>query len=156
MLAYRIGHRNYVSSLTASGIEGRWASAGKMVIYCADSIALAFLENMVRRQGVGFNKDFKIVIIDIPDKLTIEEITINELDKGWRDCKDYSICQQLGNDWYREMRTPVLKVPSAVLPQNNNLVLNTSHRDFKRIRIAGITDLVPDERIETILKNYKH
>jgi hypothetical protein len=59
MLVYRITHKIYGKQLFASGLEGRRNSDGKKVIYAAGSIALAFLENMIRRQGVGFNSDFK-------------------------------------------------------------------------------------------------
>src|ERR1700730_11169550 len=107
MLVYRIGHKNYIKSLSASGADGRWVAAGKMVIYCAESLPLAFLENMVRRQGVGFNNDFKIVIIEIPDNLKIEIIFARTLRDGWRDPKDYTVCQQYGNKWYDAAIYPV-------------------------------------------------
>jgi len=155
MLVYRIGHKNYASKLAASGVNGRWASAGKMVIYCADSISLAFLENMVRRQGVGFNEDFKTVIIEIPDDLALTTITERELEDGWRDFTDYTKCQKIGNLWYDEMKIPILRVPSAVLPETNNFVINANHPDFKNIKILKVADLVPDKRIDEILKHYK-
>lgn len=64
MLVYRIVHKMFSNSLFASGIRGRWNSAGNKVIYTAESIPVAFLENMVRRQGVGFNDDFNIMFVE--------------------------------------------------------------------------------------------
>lgn len=154
MIVFRVGHKRYATSLTASGVNGRWASAGRPVIYCAEDISLAFLENMVRRQGVGFNDDFRIACISIPDDLAIASIMDKDLDPEWRDPYDYSHCQPLGNNWFDELRVPVLKVPSAVLPQSYNYVLNTHHPDFSKIQIIEITNLVPDIRIEDILKKY--
>ena len=154
MLVYRITHKSFSKQLYASGAKGRWNSEGKKVIYCAESIALAFLENMVRRQGVGFNDDFKIMIIEVPDTLKITSINISDLKDGWRDFKDLSKCQRLGNKW-NEAETSVLKVPSVVLPNSFNYVLNTTHSDYKKIKLVGTTDLVPDERIEDILKKYR-
>ncbi len=155
MLTYRIGHKNFATRLEASGVSGRWTSGGKMVIYCAESIPVAFLENMVRRQGVGFNADFKIVVIEIPDALPVKEITVAQLAKGWRQFSDYSLCQPIGNQWYDTQETPILKVPSAVLPSACNYVINTAHKDFSKISILTISDLEPDERIEAILKRHK-
>lgn len=155
MLVYRIVHKEYSRKLYAPGMEGRWNSAGKKVIYCAESIALAFLENMVRRQGVGFNGDFKIMIIEIPDELKIAAVPVQDLKDGWRNFKDYSQCQLSGNNWYDEDNSLVLKVPSAVLPEASNYVINSTHEDFKKVKLAGTTDLVPDERIEDILKKYR-
>jgi len=155
MLIFRVGHKNYATSLTASGVAGRWASAGKKVIYAAESIPLALLENMVRRQGVGFNQDFKIVVIEIPDDISVTTIPIQKLKPGWRDFRDYSICQLLGNKWFDGQETCLLKVPSAVIPESHNYVINTLHPDFSRIKIIQVSDLVPDERIETLLKTYR-
>lgn len=154
MIVYRIGHINYVTTLTASGANGRWASAGRPVIYCAENVPLAFLENMVRRQGVGFNRDFKIACIEIPEDLLISTVQERELDPDWRDPYNYSYCQPIGNEWFDKLRIPVLKVPSAVMPESYNYVINTLHPDFKRISMLTVTDLIPDIRIEDILKKY--
>ena len=61
MLVYRIVHKRYADSLFASGLEGRWNSEGKKVLYTAESISLAYLETLAHRKGLGFNKDFKII-----------------------------------------------------------------------------------------------
>lgn len=155
MLVYRITHKIYSKELYASGLEGRWNGEGKRGIYAASSIALAFLENMIRRQGVGFNSDFKTMIIEIPDSLEIQKIKAGDLPAGWREFTDYSRCQHLGNEWYEKGDEPILKVPSAVLPEEYNYVINAIHPDFKKVRLIETTDLVPDERIENILKNYR-
>lgn len=89
MLVYRIVHKLY-ATLFASGLKGRWNNTGNKVIYAAKSIPLSFLENMVRRQGVGFNDDFKIMIIKIPDDFSIETISVSKLNSGWRNPNDYS------------------------------------------------------------------
>ncbi|MEO6818922.1 MAG: RES family NAD+ phosphorylase [Ginsengibacter sp.] len=155
MLVYRIVHKKYSTNLFASGLKGRWNSAGKKVIYTSESIPLAFLENMVRRQGVGFNSDFKIMIIDIPDSASISVINLSDLESGWRDFKDYSKCQPSGDKWYDEGKSLVLKVPSAVLSEAFNYVINSEFSDFKMVKLIAVTGLVPDERIEDILKKYK-
>jgi RES domain-containing protein len=154
MLVYRITHKSYSKELFASGIKGRWNGVGKKVIYCADSIALAFLENMVRRQGAGFNDDFKIMIVEIPDDLNVTVLNIDDLKDGWREFEDYSKCQPLGDHWYDEGKTTVLKVPSAVLPDSSNYVINSTHPDYKKIQLLDVTDLIPDKRIDDILKKY--
>ena len=71
MLVFRITHKDFSDKLFASGLPGRWNGENKKVIYCAETIALALLENMVRRQGVGFNRDFKIMIIEFPASLKL-------------------------------------------------------------------------------------
>ena len=154
MLAYRITHKQYSTKLFAPRFAGRWNGAGRKVIYCAESIALAFLENMIRRQGVGFNGDFKTMILEIPDDLKTQTITADHLPTGWREFTDYSKCQPLGNAWYDDGTLPLLKVPSTVLPESFNYIINSIHPDFKKIKLVKVTDLIPDERIEELLKKY--
>ncbi|MEO6283068.1 MAG: RES family NAD+ phosphorylase [Dyadobacter sp.] len=155
MLIYRIVHKLYSGSLFASGVQGRWNSAGNKVLYAAESIPLAFLENMVRRQGVGFNNDFQIMFISIPDTVSIEEVSAQTLNSTWRDPNDYSLCLPLGDKWYREAKSIALKVPSAVMPEAFNYMINTMHPDYKQAILVGTTNLIPDPRIEDILKKYR-
>lgn len=154
MLVYRIVHKKYSSRLFASGVKGRQNSVGKKVIYTAESIPLAFLENMVRRQGVGFNSDFRIMFIEIPDSLEILTVNVSDLEEGWRDFNDYPKCQPIGDKWYEEGKTMILKVPSAVLPESYNYVINTELSDYGLVKLIEVTDLVPDDRIADILKRY--
>jgi RES domain-containing protein len=154
MLVFRIAHKLYANTVFASGMRGRWNSAGNKVLYASDTIPLAMLENMVRRQGVGFNTDFKIMFIEIPDDSEIESVAESELEAGWRDPNDYSQCQPLGDRWFNTGTALALKVPSAVMPLSYNFVINTIHPDYPRVKLVDVTDLVPDSRIEDILKKY--
>lgn len=155
MLAYRITHKKYTDHLFAPGISGRWNGAGKKVLYCAESIPVAFLESMLRRQGAGFNSDYQIIVLEIPDNLAMLTIKVADLNDGWRNFRDYSICQYVGDAWFDSSETPILKVPSAVLVQCSNYVINTLHNDFDKIKVKEITELMPDPRIDALLKKYK-
>jgi RES domain-containing protein len=152
MLVYRILHKKYGEPLLAPGIAGRWNSAGKKVLYCSESVPLAFMENMIRRQGVGFNNDFQIACIEIPDDAVVKEIPIQDLTAGWDNPYDYVGCQKLAGPWFDNMESLVLKVPSAVLNVCYNYVLNALHPDFNKIKLAAVTPLIPDKRIEELLK----
>ena len=155
MLIYRITHKMYSAFLYASGMQGRWNSVGNKVLYAAESIPLAFLENMVRRQGVGFNDDFRIMFISIPEPVSVEIVSIAELDPSWRDPNNYTACMPLGDKWFQEGKLIALKVPSTVMPEAYNYVINTLHPDYNKVALAGVTNLVPDPRIEDILKKYR-
>ena len=154
MLVFRIVHKLYADTLFASGMRGRWNSAGNKVIYASETIPLAMLENMVRRQGVGFNSDFKVMFLEVPDDAVIDSVAESGLEPGWRDPNDYSQCQPLGDQWFNAGKALMLKVPSAVMPLSFNFVLNTTHPDYPRVKLVAVTDLIPDSRIEDILKKY--
>lgn len=155
MLVYRITHKKYSTNLFVSAMEGRWNSKGNKVLYSAESIALAFLENMIRRKGNGFNDEFKIMIIEVPKRPGITYINAGKLEPGWRNSENYSRCQTVGDEWYGACKNLLLKVPSAVLRESFNYVTNSEHSDYKKVKLIEVANLIPDERIEEILKKYK-
>ncbi|WP_026315657.1 RES family NAD+ phosphorylase [Riemerella columbina] len=155
MLAFRIVHRKYANTLFASGMEGRWNLEGRKVLYTAESVALAYLETMYYRRGLGYDKDFKIMVIEVPNNASILQIEDSKLPKDWRDFRNYSACQELGEDWFSKGENLILKVPSAVVVNNYNLVLNTLHPDYQKVKLIDTLDFKPDARLEEILKKYE-
>lgn len=154
MLVFRIAHKKYAEKLSVSGLSGRWNSNGKLVLYTSENISLALLENMIYRVGTGFNDDFKIMLIEILNE-KFEEIDVKKLPKNWRKMDSYPELQEKGDNWYDQQKSLLLKVPSSVLPQNFNMVINTTHPDFKNVKIIDVLDYEPDERFEKLLKKYK-
>lgn len=147
MEIYRITHINWAGKLKASGRAARWNSEGKFVIYTASSRALACLENIVHRSGEGDNDLFKTVTIEIPDNIAIERITKNELSVNWYEFRNYPECQSKGNLWLRNGLSCVLEVPSAIIPDENNYLLNTNHIDFPKISVRSVEDFKFDPRL---------
>lgn len=94
------------------------------------------------------------MIIEFPDNMAISRINASDLENGWRDFNDYSKCQPKGNKWYDDGKRLALKVLSAVFPGAFDYVINSEHKDFKSVKLVAVTALVPDERIEDILKKY--
>lgn len=155
MLVYRIVHQKYAQTLFASGLEGRWNSEGKKVLYTAESVALAYLETMNYRKGFGFNNDFKIMVIQLPSAGDLLRIEADELPANWRDFRNYEDCQKKGDQWFDALKDLAMRVPSAVVPENFNVVINTLHSEYKKVKIIEVLDFYPDERLELILKKYK-
>jgi RES domain-containing protein len=145
---YRICLAKYAAELVASGNPGRWNVRGQMVIYAAGSRALACLENVVHRSGEGLNSLFKVVRIEIPDALAVEELTLEQMPEEWQSPRHYARCQPLGADWYGRRAAAVLRVPSSIIAHEYNYVLNTRHPDFSQVQIAGWEDFAFDPRIK--------
>ena len=154
MLAFRIAHYKYAHSLSVSGFEGRWNSKGKLVLYASENIAASLLENIIYRTGTGFNSDYKIMVIYHPEE-HIEQIITSNLPKDWRSMESYDQLQKMGDSWYDEQRSLCLKVPSSILPDNYNIIFNTTHPEFKNVKLIDVLDYEPDERLEKLLKKYK-
>lgn len=154
MIVYRIAHRKYAYGLSVSGLEGRWNSGGKQVLYTSENVSLALLENLIYRAGFGFNGDYKIMIIQIPDQ-KMEEILVKNLPNNWRAMEAYPQLQKAGDAWYESRSRLCLKVPSSVIPDNFNIILNAAHTDFKDVKLIATLDYEPDERLEKILKQHR-
>lgn len=155
MLVYRIVHKKYAKTLFASGLEGRWNREGKKVLYTAESVSLAYLETMNYRKGFGFNNDFKIMVIQIPINTNFLSVETSALPKNWRDFRNYKECQKIGDEWFENGLDLAIKVPSAVVPENYNVVLNTLHEDYKKVKLIDVLQFYPDVRLEDMIKKYK-
>ena len=147
MLVYRICLAKWSGSLTASGSPARWNSRGKFVIYTAGSRALACLENVVHRSGEGLQHAFKVMVIEIPEGLTCREINPDDLPEEWFSFQNYAECQQIGDRWLKVQDTPILKVPSAIIQQEFNFLINPHHQEFSRIRLRTVENFDFDPRI---------
>lgn len=136
MEIYRIVFEKYSDKLYAPGFAGRWNYEGELVIYAAASRSLASMENMVHKMGQGvLGARFVFMILEIPDDLPLKIITQQALPSNWKLDSSYAITQPLGSDWYKAGETLLLRVPSAVVPSENNFVLNARHPDFSKVII---------------------
>jgi RES domain-containing protein len=146
MIVYRITTEEWSKKLTASGYPARWNSRGNFMIYTAESRALACLENLVHRSGEGNSALYKVMVIDIPDSLTIEITKVKKLKPDWNSMANYPYCQSIGDKWLQAAESVVLKVPSSVIKPEFNFLLNPNHADFKKIKLAGVESFNFDER----------
>ncbi|GAB3978140.1 RES family NAD+ phosphorylase [Spirosoma terrae] len=149
MLVYRITKAVYADRLVASGGAARWNSRGQFVLYTAATRALACLENVVHRSGEGLQETFRVMVIDVLDAIFVETITLDTLPADWFDFNQYDSCQRLGSEWLRSGRSAVLRVPSAIIPNEWNYLLNPAHPDFPRIQLIRTEPFLFDPRIKS-------
>jgi RES domain-containing protein len=135
MEVYRIAKARYANALVASGAPARWNNRGQFVLHTASSRSLACLENLVHRSGEGLQDDFRTMVILIPDSLPIEILSLNDLPIDWSKPEQSGLCQQIGSNWVRHMRSAVLRVPSAIISQEWNYLLNPAHPTFTQIEL---------------------
>ncbi|MDN3656238.1 RES family NAD+ phosphorylase [Ferruginibacter paludis] len=146
MTVYRITTEQWSRSLRASGYPARWNAKGRFVIYTAGSRSLAYLENLVHRSGEWQDKIYKVMLIEIPDKIQMDSIEPGTLKKGWEQVSNFSYCQSMAADWLNGATTAVLKVPSAIIKKEYSYLINPQHPEFKLIRLSGTEDFSFDIR----------
>jgi RES domain-containing protein len=130
MFVYRVASRQYAAdnSEGARLYGGRWNNPGTPVIYTSASRSLAALEVIVNNGAIPV--DYRLVVIQLPDSLSIESVAVEDLAGGWLAGDAGTETADRGSAWASSLRTPVLRVPSAVIPAEYNYLLNPQHRDF--------------------------
>lgn len=147
MELYRIVFERFADRLYAPGFSGRWNYDGEFVIYTGSSRSLSSMENMVHKMGQGvLGARFTMMVLELPDGLPRTTITREDLPENWKMESSYGITQPLGSRWYEAGETLMLQVPSALVPAENNFVLNARHRDFAHVQIKSRETFVYDYR----------
>lgn len=150
MQVYRLQRQRYglqLSGLGAASSGARWNSPGTEIVYTAGNRSLAMAEVWVHLRLSELPRDFKILTIDIPIAIEIEEISIDSLPPAWNRFPHLPETQCVGDDFIRRSKTPVLKVPSVITPGDSNYLLNPHHGDFHKIVVACAEAFAFDHRL---------
>lgn len=126
---------------------GRWNHQGSAVVYAADSLALAALEQFIHLGREGLPIAFVYFQIEIPDEATVAELETKALPKNWHSHPPVNASQQIGTDWVESQASAVLRVPSAIVPHGFNFLLNSDHPDFAKLKISDPAPFSFDPRM---------
>ena len=133
MFVWRICAKKYQSSaFSGEGglyVSGRWHRQGYKIVYTAESLALASLEIFVHLESD------RVPLVAtkawLPEELEVEEVKPNQLPENWQETSAYPRLQKIGQDWLSKCRTPILRVPSSIVPVEYNYLLNPQHPELK-------------------------
>lgn len=155
MRVFRIERQKYLET-TLAGIgaampEGfRWNSLNTFLVYTSGSRALAMLEVSVHLDlSDDLPTDRYYVEIDIPDDVDILELRRTDLPEGWDSKPPSLFTQYIGDDFVNQNSAAVLKVPSAIIPEEFNYLINPRHPYAGKIRVVSKTPLVFDTRFRS-------
>jgi RES domain-containing protein len=138
--------------LTGKGAEitgGRWNQIGTAMLYAATSRALACLETFVHLNSGGLPLNRYLVMIELEDDLwnAARVETATTLPVGW-DAEPASLTSvDLGTAWARASTSLLLSVPSAIVPEEANILINTRHPDAARIKATKVRKWLYDPRM---------
>lgn len=154
MIVFRIEREKYLkttlSGTGASISKGfRWNSINTKLVYTAESRALAMLEVSVHLDlSEDLPTDRYFVEIEIPDKIIIQEVKIEDLPEDWNSKPPTLTTQTIGDDFVAQNESAVLKVPSSIVPQEYNYLINPDHPDAKKIKVIRKISLNFDPRLK--------
>ena len=148
MIIYHTATGLYKNDLTGTGAKlfgGRWNSTGLPVLYATENISLAILEILVRADMQTIPLSYHLIKIDIPASVPSQYITTDKLKITWKDDLDYT--QWMGDEFIKSNKSLLLKVPSAIVEEENNYIVNPEHSDFKKVKIVAVKKLMFDKRL---------
>lgn len=150
MKVYRLTRRKYAKDLSGLGASlygNRWNSKGVFMVYAAESRALALLEVLVHIRLENLPSDYVMVEIEIPGDPKTTSIKVDHLGGKWNVFPHVTSTQLLGDDFVRDKKYAFCKVPSAVVENEFNYLLNPFHPDFKKVKVNSFKAFPVDDRL---------
>ena len=126
---------------------GRWSSPGGAMVYAASSLALAALEYLVHVDKEDAPSDLVALQIEVPDDLAVETRDAEALPEGWANDVPSPECAGVGDAWLAAGNTVVLRLPSALVPEEQNALINPAHPGAARIRVVSARPFSFDPRL---------
>ena len=140
---------NYADLTGAGGMlaSARWHIAGRPVVYLAETPAGALLEVLVHLELDEAHRPatYKLLRIEAEDGIAVQRTDLASLSSDWR-VKE-SETQAIGDAWLRGGNTALLAVPSAIVPETSNWLLNPRHPEAPRLRVTHVLAAPYDARL---------
>ncbi|MBM3416750.1 MAG: RES domain-containing protein [Bacteroidetes bacterium] len=139
MELFRITQEKYADDLSGNGARlygGRWNSGGLFAIYTSSTRALALLETLAHAPAKMLDvKNYLLVTLSVPDSIKPELIEPAGLPAGWDAPDTRSVTKKLGDKFLRGKTGLLLAVPSVLVYEEINYMLNPLHPDIRRVKI---------------------
>lgn len=150
MIIYRITKKEQVALDGKGGLygSGRWHKKGNLVIYASEHASLAAWEKIVHVTNFeNFPNDLLLVKIEIPDGIEIQTVPKMVLVNGWDRYPFIGETVDYGTSFLRKNEYLALKVPSAIIPDEFNIILNPLHPDIRDCKVISTIPFIFDKRV---------
>lgn len=158
MIVFRLSKSKFANDLSGKGAEksgGRWNSKGTSMLYTSESRALCATEIAVHTPLGNLPLDYKLISIEIPENIQIHTLVSSDLPMDWKYIPHSHSTQVIGDLFILDGIYPVLKVPSVVIQDEYNYLINPTHPESAKIKIMTIEPFNFDERLFRKLKDFK-
>ncbi len=138
-----------LSGAGAKATGGRWNEVGLAVLYGSQTIALACLETIVHLNSSGLPLSRYLVAIDIPDPIwsNAQRETAASLMVGWDAEPAGRVSIGFGTDWLKSSSSALLLVPSVIVPEEVNVLINPAHPDSQQLKARKVRKWLYDPRL---------
>ncbi len=127
---------------------GRWNSPGTPMVYSSASLSLAALETLVHADRRRFERDYVTFKLHLPEELVLE-LRESDLPEDWRARAVSEGARRIGDAWAEARASVALSVPSVIVPNERNYLLNPLHPRFSELVIDPAEAFRLDARLAT-------
>ncbi|RNL54242.1 RES family NAD+ phosphorylase [Pedobacter jejuensis] len=149
MVLYRISNCLHAKDFSGTGAKlygGRWNSVGIPLHYMASNRALAALEVLVNKNSMINSKNFCLTVFELPEK-SIKTLEIEDLPEDWKSYPAPNRLAKMGDAFVNENKYLLLKVPSAIIIDEYNYMMNVNHSLADKIKIIEVKPFNFDNRL---------
>ncbi|GEQ85741.1 hypothetical protein ULMS_12490 [Patiriisocius marinistellae] len=150
MKIYRIVKEAYKDDLSGEGARlfgGRWNNRGDAMLYFSEHLSLCVLEILVHLDYQFIDNDFYYIEASIPKENLMSAQEQAVLLPQWNALVSQTHTENWGSLWLKNRTSLAMAVPSVVLPQENNILVNPKHPLISKLEITKVERLKIDERI---------
>jgi len=146
MILWRVSNYQSLDGVGGLYVSGRWHTKGHPVIYCTLDPATALLETLVHIEIDSEDRPerFQVLRIEGPESLSIEKVQADSLSPNW--AEDMNATQAIGDRWLSEKRSLLLQVPSVLVPETWNVLVNPQHVEINLLKIIAMYEHPFDSR----------
>ena len=139
------------NDLTGKGAEstgGRWNAKGTAVIYASTSISLAAMETLVHLGAGILPLNRYLVRIDVPDRVWDNAFDLDTSNvPGWDALPVGKASIDWGQRWLKSNDTLLAFVPSVIVPEERNCLINPAHADISKVKATTLRKWIYDARL---------
>lgn len=147
MILYRFSLEQYSKDLSGDGAKkygGRWNSKGLPVVYTSLTISLSLLELLIHKATYDELKAHQLSVIEVPN-YHFSILNLKQLKRNWQEDIEYS--KYIGDEFLSSNASLLMQVPSAIIPEESNILLNPKHKDFNKVKVLKAKSFRFDTRI---------
>ena len=115
---------------------GRWNAPGTSIVYVSSTLSLAALETLAHADRRRFERDYVAFKLTLSEALVLE-LRDEDLPEDWRARVVSEGARRVGDAWVRRIASVALSVPSVIVPEERNYLLNPAHPQFSELDIEA-------------------
>jgi RES domain-containing protein len=152
MEVYRITQQEFTEDLTGNGARlfgGRWNSEGFFALYVSSSRSLALLETLAHTPAKMLDvRVYHLIALSVPENMLTQKVSVKNLLPGWDAPDTRPFTKKIGDTFLSNKRNLMLEVPSVIMPEEINFVINPLHQDMKQVKVINKRRIYFDNRIK--------